>query len=144
MNIVPAAELTIRRLPKGTFRILSVAAMHIAALILSVLLALAMLQSGVMKFVRPAWIRQFAEAVHLSTSQLAALGSLQIAATVGLIGGIWFPPFAIAAAIGLVLYFTGAILAHIRTGDRNMLGAIVFLAFSIATSVVLVLDARIA
>ncbi len=112
--------------------------MHIAALILSILLAVAMLQSGVMKFVRPAWIRQFAEAVHLTTSQLTMLGSLQIAATAGLLWGIWFPPFAIAAAIGLVLYFGGAILAHIRSGDRNMLGAIVFLALSIATSVVLV------
>ncbi|MFF7941537.1 DoxX family protein [Nocardia gamkensis] len=114
--------------------------MHTAALILSVLLAVAMLQSGVMKFVRPAWIRQFAEAVHLTTSQLHALGSLQIAATVGLIWGIWFAPFALAAAIGLVLYFAGAILAHIRTGDRNMLGAMVFLTFSIATSIVLGLN----
>ncbi|WP_433567072.1 DoxX family protein [Nocardia sp. CA-151230] len=115
--------------------------MHIAALILSVLLASAMLQSGVMKFLRPAWIRQFAEAVHLTTSQLTALGSLQIAATVGLLWGIWFPPFAIAAVIGLVLYFTGAIIAHLRSGDRNMLGAVGFLALSIATSVVLVIDA---
>lgn len=114
--------------------------MHITALTLSALLAVAMLQSGVMKFVRPAWIRQFAEAVHLTTSQLHVLGSLQIAATVGLIWGIWFPPFAIAAAIGLVLYFVGAIVAHIRTGDRNMLGAMVFLTFSIATSIVLGLD----
>ncbi|MET8872195.1 DoxX family protein [Nocardia sp. NPDC004604] len=118
--------------------------MHITALILSVLLALAMLQSGVMKFVRPTWIRQFAEAVHLTTSQLTVLGSLQIAATVGLIGGIWFPPFAIAAAIGLVLYFAGAIAAHIRSGDRNMLGAVVFLVFSIATLVVLFLHVVLA
>ncbi|MFG1792500.1 DoxX family protein [Nocardia sp. NPDC049149] len=117
--------------------------MQIAALVLSVLLAVAMLHSGVMKFVRPAWLRQFAEAVHLTTSQLTVLGSLQIAATIGLLLGIWFPPFAIAAAIGLVLYFTGAIFAHVRTGDRNMLGATVFLTFSIATSVVLFLNIRL-
>ncbi|WP_225729980.1 MULTISPECIES: DoxX family protein [unclassified Nocardia] len=114
--------------------------MHIATLILSVLLAAAMLQSGAMKFVRPAWILRFAEAVHLTTPQLTALGSLQIAAAAGLVWGIWFPPFAVAAATGLVLYFCGAVVAHIRTGDRNMLGALVFLAISIATSVVLVLD----
>ncbi|RDI63881.1 DoxX family protein [Nocardia pseudobrasiliensis] len=111
--------------------------MHIATLILSVLLALAMLHSGVMKFVRPAWIRRFAEAVHLTTPQLAVLGSLQIAATIGLLWGIWFPPFAIAAAIGLVLYFVGAIGAHIRSGDRNMVGATGFLALSIATLILL-------
>ncbi|MEV0296958.1 DoxX family protein [Nocardia sp. NPDC050710] len=118
--------------------------MQITALILSVLLAVAMLHSGVMKFVRPAWLRKFAEAVHLTTAQLTVLGSLQIAATAGLIWGIWFPPFAIAAAIGLVLYFGGAIVAHIRSGDRNLLGAGVFLAFSIATSVVLVLNVLLA
>ncbi|WP_185757068.1 DoxX family protein [Nocardia bhagyanarayanae] len=118
--------------------------MNIAALILSVLLAVAMLHSGVMKFVRPAWLRRFAEAVHLTSSQLTALGSLQIAATIGLVWGIWFPPFAIAAAIGLVLYFGGAIVAHIRGGDRNLRGAALFLAFSIATSVVLVLDVLLA
>ncbi|MFE3194168.1 DoxX family protein [Nocardia sp. NPDC059240] len=115
--------------------------MHITALILSVLLALAMLQSGLMKFVRPAWIRQFAAAVHLNTSQLAILGTLQIAATLGLIGGIWFPPVAIAAAIGLVLYFVGAIAAHLRSHDPNMLGAIIFLTFSLATSSLLILAA---
>jgi hypothetical protein len=142
--MIPAGGLTIRRLPKGTYRIPSVAIMQIAALIMSVLLALAMLQSAVMKFVRPAWIRQFAEAVHLTTSQLTALGSLQIAAAVGLIGGSWFSPLAIAAAIGLVLYFGGAIVAHIRSGDRNMLGAVVFLVFSIATSVVLLLNVLLA
>ncbi|PXX60850.1 DoxX-like protein [Nocardia tenerifensis] len=114
--------------------------MRITALILSVLLAAAMLQSGAMKFVRPAWILKFSQAVHITTAQLTALGSLQIAATIGLVWGIWFPPFALAAAIGLVLYFVGAIVAHIRAGDRNILGATVFLALSIATSVVLVLD----
>ncbi|MFF2555181.1 DoxX family protein [Nocardia sp. NPDC058058] len=65
-----------------------------------------------------------------SRVQLTALGSLRIAATVGLVWGIRFPLFAIAAAIGLVLYFIGAIVAHIRSGDRNMLGARVFLALS--------------
>lgn len=118
--------------------------MHIAALIMSVLLALAMLHSGVMKFVRPAWLRRLAEAVHLTTAQLAVLGSLQIAATAGLLWGIWFPPFAIAAAIGLVLYFVGAIVTHLRNGDRNLLGAGGFLAFSVATSAVLLLDVLLA
>lgn len=43
-----------------------------------------------------------------------------------------------------MLYFVGAIGAHIRSDDRNMLGAMIFLAFSIATSVVLVLEVRLA
>lgn len=114
--------------------------MHIAALILSVLLAVAMLHSGVMKYVRPAWIRRFADAVHLTDAQLTVLGGLQITATIGLVWGIWFPPFAIAAAIGLVLYFGGAIVVHLRAGDRNLSGAGVFLVLSISTAIVLGLD----
>lgn len=115
--------------------------MHIAAVILSVLLALAMLYSATTKFTRPEWLRRFAEAVHLTTTQLTVLGSLQIAAAVGLVCGIGFPPLAIAAAFGLVLYFVGAIGVHLRSGDRNLLGATLFLVSSAATSVVLVLDA---
>ncbi len=35
----------------------------------------------------------------------------------GLVAGIWYPPLGIAAAIGLVLYFVGAIGAHLRKND---------------------------
>ncbi len=35
----------------------------------------------------------------------------------GLVAGIWYPPLGIAAAIGLVLFFVGAIGAHLRKND---------------------------
>lgn len=114
--------------------------MHIAALILSIVLGLAMLASGVMKLIRAPRIVSLMAAVHVTPPQLTVLGALQVASTIGLIAGIWFPPLAIAAAIGLVLYFTGAIVAHVRAGDPAMQGAIMFLLLAIATMVMLVLD----
>jgi len=114
---------------------------HVAALILSVLLGLAMLASGTMKLIRAPRIVSLMAAVDVTPPQLTVLGALQVASTIGLVAGIWFPPLAIAAAIGLVLYFTGAIVAHVRAGDSAMQGAIAFLALALATTVTLVLDA---
>ena len=36
--------------------------------------------------------------------------------------GIWWPSLGIAAGIGLVVYFVGAIVSHVRAGDVKGLG----------------------
>ncbi|WP_213815522.1 DoxX family protein [Glaciihabitans sp. dw_435] len=107
--------------------------MHIAALTLSVLLALVMLGSGMMKLVRAPRIVTAMAAVHVTPSQMSVLGIVELLATVGLIAGIWLPPIGLAAAIGTVLYFAGAILAHLRAHDPDRNGAIAFLALAAAT-----------
>lgn len=112
--------------------------MSVAALVLSPVLALLMLVSGVLKYRPTTRILGLADAVHLSTGQMRVLGALQVAATAGLLAGIWFAPFAVAAATGLVLYFAGAVAAHVRTGDRDMGGAIAFLLLSLSTLALLV------
>ena len=114
--------------------------MHLAALILSIVLGLAMLASGVMKLIRAPRIVALMAAVHVTPPQLTVLGALQVASTIGLIAGvIWFPPLAIAASIGLVLYFAGAIVAHLRAGDPAMQGAIAFLLLASAVTITLLL-----
>lgn len=115
--------------------------MHIAALALSILLALAMLMSGALKFFPTERITRLMAAVGVSGRALAVLGGLQVAATIGLLSGLWFTPFGIAAATGLILYFAGAIIAHVRSGDPDWQGAASFLAMSAATLTVLLLDA---
>ncbi len=117
--------------------------MHIVTVIASVILALAMLASGVMKVVRAPRIVTMMGAVGVTPRQLPMLGALQIAATVGLIAGIWLPALAIAAAIGLVLYFAGAIIAHVRAHDPGRRGAILFLVFAAITLALLLLDAKV-
>lgn len=113
--------------------------MHIVTIVVSIVLALLMLVSGTLKHRPNARILALAGAVHLTTGQLKVLGTLQIAATVGLVAGLWYPPFAIAAAIGLVGYFVGAVITHVRVGDPDVQPAVGFLLLSVVTLLLLVL-----
>jgi hypothetical protein len=45
------------------------------------------------------------------------LAVLELAGTVGLVIGIWWRPLGIAAAIGVILYFIGALVFHVRAKD---------------------------
>jgi hypothetical protein len=54
------------------------------------------------------------------------LGALLTAGTLGLIAGFAVPLLGVLASGGLVLYFVGAIVAHLRVGSRNLLGPIIF------------------
>lgn len=60
------------------------------------------------------------------------LGSLLAAGTLGLLAGLRVPILGTLAAGGLVLYFVGAIIAHLRVGSRDIVGGIVFLATAVA------------
>lgn len=64
------------------------------------------------------------------------LGSLLAAGTVGLLAGLAVPLLGTLAACGLVLYFVGAIIAHLRVGSHDIVGGIVFLATAVAVLVV--------
>ncbi|WNI30050.1 DoxX family protein [Streptomyces sp. ITFR-6] len=68
------------------------------------------------------------------------LGSLLAAGTVGLAAGLVVPVLGTLAAIGLILYFIGAIYAHLRVGSRDIVGGIVFLATAAAVLVLGLLD----
>lgn len=60
------------------------------------------------------------------------LGALLAAGTVGLAAGLAVPLLGTLAGCGLVLYFIGAIIAHLRVGSRDIVGGIVFLATAVA------------
>ena len=58
----------------------------------------------------------------------------------GLVLGIWWPALGIAAAVGLVVYFVGAVVSHLRVGDVKGIGPAAFLLMvSVAALVLLVL-----
>lgn len=63
------------------------------------------------------------------------LGMLLAAGTAGLLAGLAVPVLGTLAACGLVLYFVGAVIAHLRVGSRNIVGGIVFLATAVAALV---------
>ena len=49
------------------------------------------------------------------TSWAPGLGTLEVAGVVGLLVGLlWLPALAIAAATGLVLFYCGAVLTHVQ------------------------------
>ena len=54
----------------------------------------------------------------------------------GILIGLWLEPLGIAAATGLVLYFLGAIIGHLRVGDtKNLTMPLPPLALAIAVLV---------
>ncbi|WP_166982312.1 DoxX family protein [Paramicrobacterium fandaimingii] len=59
------------------------------------------------------------------------LGTLLAVGAIGLLAGLVVPPIGVVASAGLVLYFMGAILAHLRVGSRDILGGIVFLVIAV-------------
>jgi len=73
-------------------------------------------------------------------SWVPVLGSLLAAGTLGLLAGFVVPLLGVLAAAGLVLYFTGAFVAHLRVGSRQLIGPAVFFATAAATLVVSVAE----
>jgi hypothetical protein len=59
-------------------------------------------------------------------SWLPVLGTLLAAGSVGLLAGFAVPLLGTLAATGLVLYFVGALIAHLRVGSRKLVGWAVF------------------
>ncbi len=57
------------------------------------------------------------------------LAACEFAGAAGLLGGIFWVPLGVAASIGLVTYFIGAVLAHVRVGDFKGLGPATFILF---------------
>ena len=79
--------------------------MFIATLIVSLLLALALLSSASGKLTKkPAVIEQIT-AVGVPADKIPLLGYLEIAGALGLIAGLFWWPIGVAAAIGVILYF---------------------------------------
>jgi DoxX-like protein len=77
--------------------------------------------------------------LDLSESWPPVLGALKAAGALGLLVGLAVPAIGIAAAIGLVLYFVGAIVTHVRARafrtDEGFPLAIAFLVVAVAALV---------
>ncbi|MEU4679272.1 DoxX family protein [Micromonospora sp. NPDC023737] len=60
------------------------------------------------------------------------LAFLEFAGAAGLLVGLAWWPLGVAAGAGLVLYFAGAVAAHLRVGDRKILPPVLLLIVSLA------------
>lgn len=64
---------------------------------------------------------------------LPILAAFELAGAAGIVIGLWVEALGLAAALGLSLYFAGAILAHLRVRDaKGMAGPVFPLVLSIA------------
>ena len=73
--------------------------------------------AATLDFLRRAWLVESMTRVGVPRRALSPLAVLKIAGALGLLIGIGVPRLGVAAAVGLVLFFFGAIAAHIRARD---------------------------
>jgi hypothetical protein len=77
------------------------------------------------------------EIVGVPLNYFPHLAACEIAGAVGLVVGIWLPRVGMAAGIGLVVYFVGAIVSHLRVADWKGIGPAAFMLILSFTALVL-------
>ncbi|MFE3443148.1 DoxX family protein [Nocardia sp. NPDC059180] len=93
--------------------------MRIASIVLTSLLAAALIISAALKLShRPEVVAEY-ERVGVPRERLDYLAAILLAGAAGLIGGLFWSPLDIAAAAGVVIYFALAIVAHIHARDAQ-------------------------
>ncbi|MBU8869208.1 DoxX family protein [Paenarthrobacter aromaticivorans] len=108
--------------------------MFIAASILSVLFSTLLVFSAVGKLRKDPKQMAVLELVK-ATKAAPLLATLEIAAAAGMLVGLAWWHIGIGAGIAAALYFAGAIVAHLRVGDRAVSASAVLLGVSVAVVV---------
>lgn len=109
--------------------------MHLAYLVVTFFAAAANLFSAGCDFVRFKQVSIAMAKAGVSESWMTLLGILKTAGAVGLLAGIVFPATGVAAGVGLVLFFVGAICVHLRARDYSFGLALVFLVLALGALV---------
>jgi uncharacterized membrane protein YphA (DoxX/SURF4 family) len=111
--------------------------MFIATMIVSIFLACALVMSAVGKLTKSDSVIPGMEKVGVPVDKIAILAYLEIAGAIGLVVGLFWWPIGVAAAIGVILYFVGAVIAHLRVKDISGVGPAAFLAVVAIAALVL-------
>jgi DoxX-like family len=113
--------------------------MVLVADLFSGLLAFVFGSAAIGKLVRQRQQVQTAEKLRIPWDRYRWIAAPEAAASVGLLIGFASAPYAIAAAIGLVLLMAGALTFRLRIHDSAgfLLGDLVLLAVALATAVLL-------
>jgi hypothetical protein len=67
------------------------------------------------------------ETVSVPLRFFPLLAVCEFAGALGLLAGIGWPPLGVAGGIGLVIYFVGAVVSHLRVGDFKGMGSAAFM-----------------
>lgn len=109
--------------------------MLVATVVLSVLLAAMLAFSARAKLVHDPSVMGTMRTVGVPDRMVRVLAYLEIAGAVGLLVGIGVAWIGSLAAAGVVFYFLGALVAHLRVNDRNVVPAAVLLLLGVAVLV---------
>ena len=102
--------------------------MGIAYLAVTILLAAIVLFSAIGKLRNdPHIVEVIHETVGVPMKYFPALAACELAGALGLVLGIWWPLLGMAAGLGLVIYFVGASVSHVRVKDLKGIGPAVML-----------------
>jgi hypothetical protein len=109
--------------------------MFAAYVSVAILSAVLLVVSGLGKLRRNAYIvKSVHEVVRVPIRWFPFLAGLEFAAATCLLLGIGWAPLGLAAAAGMVLYFVGAVVGHVRVNDLKGLGpAVQMLCLAIAS-----------
>lgn len=103
-------------------------------IVLSLLLAVTCLLPASAKLLAHPKMRQAATHHGLPWRGYQLIGTAELAAAGGLLIGLWWHPLGLAAAAGIALLLTSALLMHRRAGDaaKEIVPALLALAITIA------------
>ncbi|MGO9734793.1 DoxX family protein [Mycobacterium sp.] len=94
--------------------------MHIAAVVLSVLLAVELAFTAIIKIAGTGTARTNAAHLGISLRLSRFIGIAELAAVVGLLAGIAVKPLAIVTAAAVVLLMAGAVGYHLKARDYGV------------------------
>jgi uncharacterized membrane protein YphA (DoxX/SURF4 family) len=114
--------------------------MFIAAAIVAGLLAAALLASAYGKLTKDPKQMKIYETVRFPADKLWLLATAEIAGGIGLVVGLFWWPIGAAAAVGVILYFVGAVGAHLRVKDNKFASALIMLLIAVAALTLRVLS----
>ncbi len=91
--------------------------MDVVVRVLFVVLAVVFAASGAAALARARPITELLIRLGVGDRLALVIALLEVAAVVGLLAGLAVRPLGVAAAAGLALLMTGAVVAHVRAGD---------------------------
>jgi hypothetical protein len=106
-----------------------------AYVVVTVMAAAANIFSATCDFVRYKQVSIAMAKAGVPEAWMTTLGNLKAVGALGLLVGIGVPLIGTAAAVGLILFFVGAIITHLRARDYSFGLAVVFLLLAVATLV---------
>jgi hypothetical protein len=106
--------------------------MFIATVIVTALLVAGLLGSAAGKVTKQAAVMTNMTAVGVPERRVPLLAIPETAGALGLVGGLFWWPIGIAAAIGVIIYFVLAVSAHVRVKDKNFAPAVFLLVLGVA------------